>query len=65
MKCKRILCLLDGKEQIIIGTIRDTGTYAYGGDPDDGIAELIERDGDGEPIRLRWIQILEVSELAQ
>ena len=59
-KCKRILCLLDGEEQIIIGTIRDTGEWSIGAGED--IAEIIERDTE-ETIRISWLAVLEVSDM--
>jgi hypothetical protein len=53
---KRILLQLDGEEMVIFGTIRGRENP---NDPHNGIAEITE-EGEDEPIRVAWLDILEV-----
>lgn len=54
---KRILCIIDGVEEVIVGTIR----YEKGREPDNSIAVITE-DGEDEPYRISEWDVLEITD---
>lgn len=52
---RRILCILDNEETVIVGFVQSTGE----GHHEDEIVEITELGNDEEPWRIRWSDVLE------
>lgn len=58
-KRKRILCVFDGEEQVVFGTIRYEMSKI---DTCDSIAIIVDEDCEDSPIRINEHSVLEVTD---